>query len=1045
MRKFLLVCFTAAISLAYSELRAQERTISGTVTSKDDGTGMPGVNVVIKGTTTGTVTDVNGAYTLSVSGPSVVLTFTFIGLKTQEVEVGDRTQIDLQMEQDVTQLSEIVVVGYGQQDKRTLTSAISSVKGDEVSKMAVASFDQALTGKASGVQVAAGSGLLGQAPRIRIRGTNSITSGADPLVVIDGVPMLDGNPSGVAESNALGDLNPNDIESYQVLKDGAATAIYGSRAANGVILITTKNGKVGKAKINYDFQAGTNSAARRFDLLNADEFIAISNEKFATSGLFTPQALPGPNNVDTDWQDVIFRSGFFQNHNLNISGASDQVSYYFSGGYMNQEGAVVNNSLERYTMRANVDYTGVDWMNAGLKIAVTRQLNNGLNTGTNALSGNVTNALGALPNVPVYDATNPLGYNITPDGRALGRGNNLQDIASGYTNIAYVLAHNRQEADNYRVITSAYLQANIIDGLNLRTQVAADVLDNDDLLSWDPFHGDGGGSTQGILSRQAARNVRWNWQNTLNFKRTFGDDHTVGLTLGNEYQKTTYRNFYGQGTTFSDPSFIKYDLITGTFQKQEAGGDYQEAGFDSYFGRLNYDYKAKYLLSFSMRNDGISALPKNNRQGTFFGGSVGWDIAKEGFFASSVFSQLKVRASWAQVGNVSIGNYPYVGTYGPQLYGTQSGIAFSNVGNSDLKWESSDKFDVGADIGLLNDRIAISFDYYQNKISDMILDAPTPPTAGIPGNSIAKNIGAMENKGFELSVTSDNLQSGDLGWVTTLTLAANKNKITELVNGADIVLDYTIDRVGQPIGSIYGFRSAGVNPANGNPLYSVVRDGENVTIQGNPDDNAYYLYSPAAPSEVSQETDPLSASSDKVILGNPAPKVYGGLNNALKWKGFDFELFLTYSFGNKIMNVTRQSNMDMVFRNNITEIMDRWTPTHTNTDVPRLSYGNGNFVNQNGNSISRFVEDGSFVRLQNISLGYTVPKTVLSSFAKGAISNVRIYAQVRNAYVFTKYKGADPELTYLTNTGANVNSAVGIDYNTNPLLRTITFGLSVGL
>lgn len=1045
MRKILQTCFMLFLALAYGRMHAQERTVTGTVTSKEDGSELPGVNVVIKGSTNGTVTDGQGNFSVSVPGPTTVLTFSFIGLKTQEVEVGDKSRIIVQMEQDATQLTEVVVVGYGQQDRRTLTSAISSVSGDEINRVPVASFDQALNGKASGVQVSIGSGLLGQAPRIRIRGTNSITSGANPLIVIDGVPMQDGNASAVAESNALGDINPNDIESYQVLKDGAATAIYGSRAANGVILITTKSGKSGKVNINYDFQAGVNSTAKRLEVLNADEFIAISNEKFATSGLFTPQALPGPDNVNTDWQDVIFRSGFYQNHNLNISGGSEQVSYYFSGGYMSQEGAVVNNSLDRYSMRANIDYNGVEWMSAGLKLSVTRQVNNGLNTGTNSLSGNVANALGAFPNVPVYDSSHPLGYTITDDNRALGRGNNLQDIASGYTNIKYVLDHNKQEADNYRVITNAYLQANITEGLNLRTQLGVDILDSEDFLSWDPFHGDGGGSSKGILYRGATRNLRWNWQNTLNFKRTIAEDHNIGITLGNEYQKTTYRSFYGQGTTFSDPSFLKYDLITGTFTTQEAGGDYEEAGFDSYFGRVNYDYKGKYLLSFSLRNDAISSLPKDNRKGTFFGGSIGWDIARESFFAVPSVSQLKVRASLAQVGNVDIGNYPYVGTYSPQLYGSQSGLAFSNVGNPSLKWETSDKLDVGLDIGLLNDRIFINVDYYENKISDMILDAPTPPTAGLPGNSISKNIGSMTNKGVEVTITTNNLKEGELTWNTALTLTANKNKIKTLVNDQDITFDYNVNRVGYAISSIYGYRYAGVNSANGNPLYNVVRDGANVIIQGNLDNNQYYIYNPESPGDVSESTTALSAAADKVILGNPAPKVYGGLNNSFAWKGFDFELFLTYSAGNKIMNVTRQTNMDMVFRNNITEILDRWTPAHTDTDVPRLSYNNGNFVNLNGNSTSRFVEDGDFIRVQNISLGYTLPKPILNSFAGGAISNVRIYAQVRNAYVFTKYKGADPELTFTNINTANVNSQAGVDFNTNPLLRTFTFGLSVGL
>jgi TonB-linked SusC/RagA family outer membrane protein len=1047
MRKLLLVCLTAVFAFAFSESRAQERTVTGRVTSKEDGSGLPGVNVVIKGTTNGTVTDANGNYSLSVPGPDAVITFTFIGLVTQETSLAGRSSVDVQMEQDVTQLTEIVVVGYGTQDKRTLTSSISSVKGEDIALMPVSSFDQALNGKASGVQVSVGSGLVGQAPRIRIRGTNSITSGADPLVVIDGVPMVDGNISGVAESNALGDINPADIESYQVLKDGAATAIYGSRAANGIILITTKSGKAGKVKINYDFQAGVNSTARRLKALNADEFIAISNEKFATSGLYTPQALPGPDNVNTDWQDVIFRNGAFQNHNLNISGGSDQVSYYFSGGYMKQDGAVVNNSLDRYTMRANIDYHGVEWLSAGLKLSVTRQLNNGLNTGNSALSGNVTNALAAFPNVPVMDANNPTGYNLSDDNRRLGRGNNLQEIASGYTNVKYVLDHNKQEADNYRVLTNGYLQANIMEGLNLRTQLGADILENSDFLTWDPIHGDGGGATQGILFRQSSRNLRWNWQNTLNFKRTFAENHSVAVTIGNEYQKNTFNTFYGQGTTFSNPLFLKNNLITGTFNKQEAGGDFTESGFSSYFGRINYDFRSKYILSFSIRNDAMSSLPKANRQGTFFGGSVGWDVAREDFFSIESISQLKVRGSWAQVGNTAVGAnpYPYVGTYGPQLYGSQSGLAYSNVGNSNLRWEDSDKLDIGADIGLMNNRISIAFDYYRNNITNMILAAPTPPTVGLPGNNINKNIGAMVNKGFEITISSDNLKGKSLSWNTSLTLTHNTNKITKLVNDKDIVFDYTIDRVGQPISAIYGYSYAGVNPANGNPLYNVVRGGQNVIIQGNPDDNSYYLYNPAAPSEVSQSTAALSASGDKVILGNSAPKIYGGLTNTLKWKNFDFDLLLTYSAGNKIMNVTRQSNMDMVFRNNITEILDRWTPTHTNTDVPRLSYGNGNFINQAGSSISRFVENGDFIRLQNISLGYTFPKTMLSSFAKGAISNLRLYAQVRNAYVFTKYKGADPELNYVTNSTVNVNSKAGVDYNTNPLLRTVTFGLSIGL
>lgn len=1036
MKKILLTtCAVVLLSLGWAW--AQERTVSGRVTDATDGSNLPGVNVTVKGTTRGTVSGADGSYSISIPNEGATLVFTFIGLVTQEIEVGDRSTINVAMQTDVTQLTEIVVTGYGVQDKRTLTSSITKVDGAKLSALTVNSFDQALVGQAAGVQVTVASGLVGEAPRIRIRGTNSITSGADPLIVIDGVPMISGNQSGVAPSNPLGDINPADIQSFEILKDGAATAIYGSRAANGVILITTKTGRSGQPRVSYEMQFGTNNVARKFDVLNADEFIRISNEKFAASGLMAPQALPGPGNVDTDWQDVIFRTGKIQTHNLNISGGSEQFTYYFSAGWTKQEGAVVNNEFERYTMRANIDYNGVKWLAAGLKVALSRQVNNGLNTGTNSLSGNVTNALASFPNVPVYDDTHPTGYNITADNRALGRGNNLQDIASSYTNIQYVLDKNKQEADNYRILPNGYLQVNVIDGLNVRTQLGADISDNEDFLTWDPIHGDGGGSTQGIVYRGNRRVFRWNWQNTINFKKTFAEVHNVGITIGNEFQKTTLREFFGQGTTFSDPVFLQYDLISGTYATQESGGDFTEDGFESNFGRVNYDYKGKYLLSASFRRDAISKIPTANRVGTFPGFSAGWVVTEEPFFNLAVLSELKIRGSYAEVGNTALGNFSYVGTYGPELYGTQTAIRFSQVGNSSLRWETSKKIDFGIDFGLFNGRVSGSVDYFKNDVSDLILNAPTPFTAGIPGNQIAKNVGTLVNSGIEVMVSTDNLSSADLKWTTDITFTSQKNEITALNNDEDIIFTYTINRVGESMSSIYGYEYAGVNPANGNPLYV---KGDGTLVQGNVDTQSYFLYNPEDPADVSQATTALSATSDRKILGQTMPKWFGGINNRLSYKGFDFELFLTYSGGNKIMNVTRQANMDMVFKNNISEILNRWTPENPNTDVPRLYYNRGNFLNLTSSAVSRFVEDGDFLRIQNISLGYNLPKATLSSFANGALNNVRVYAQVRNAFVFTKYKGADPELNFSNTT----NSQFGVDNNTNPLLRTFTFGLNVG-
>lgn len=1039
MKRILLVCVTAVFSLGISSAGwAQDRTVSGIVTSSEDGTTLPGVNVLLKGTTIGTTTDSDGKYALQVPSAGGTLVFSFIGLRSQELLIGDRTTVDLAMEADATQLGEIVVVGYGEQDRRTLTSAISSVKGDQLALVPVQSFDQALVGKASGVQINLGSGLVGTAPRVRIRGVNSLSSGAQPLYVVDGVPIVSDNVSTIANGNPLGDINPNDIQSVDVLKDGAATAIYGSRAANGVILITTKRGKSGKPKINYDFQMGVNTIARRFDVLNADEFIAISNEKFASGGQ-APVAFAGPNNDNTDWQDVIFRNGITKSHNLSISGGSEEISYYISAGYTKQEGAIVNNDLSRYAMRANLDYNGVKWLSAGMKLGVTRQANNQLNTGSSALSGNVTNALKAFPNVPVYDPANPIGgYNLSADNSGLGRGNNLLDIASKYTNIKYVLDHNKARADNYRVLASGYLQANVTEWLNVRTQIGVDLLDGSDFQSWDPFHGDGGGSNKGYVYRKSYRNYRWNWQNTINLKKTFGDDHSLGLTVGNEYQKNTENYFTGSGTNFANPVFVQNELITGSYTTQTSGGGYTFNGLDSYFGRVTYDFKKKYLLGASIRNDALSSLPADNRRGTFFGGSAGWVITEEGFFSVPAISELKLRGSYAEVGNTFINNFDYVGSYAPALYGSQSGLAFSRASNGNLKWETSKKLDIGIDVGVLSNRITASIEYYKNNVDNLILKAPTAPTAGVPGNYIYSNVGSLTNSGIEVTVNTENLRGGALGWSTSVTFATNKNEVTSLFNNQDITFPYTVHRVGESANSIYVWDFRGVNAANGNPIYAKA-DGS--LVQGNPENGTYYVYNPDEPTDMPDAKKTSLSGTDLKVFGTTSPKWYGGIGNTLRYKNFDFEVFLTFAGGNKVYNATRQSGMGMEFFNNFKEILNRWTPQNTNTDVPRVYYNGSSFLNINS---TRFVEDGDYLRVQNISLGYTVPRKTLDSFANGVINNVRVYAQVRNAFLFTKYKGSDPELNNYDPTATSDTGAYGIDNNTNPMLRTFNFGLAVG-
>ena len=1037
MKKFLRLCFMLMLAFGATDLLAQQRTVSGKVTSVEDGSALPGVNVVLKGSTTGTVTDVDGNYSLSVPDGESVLVFSFIGLATEEATVGSRSVIDIQMVPDATEIAEIVIIGYGEVDKRKLISSVASVDGSEIAEMPVMSFDQALQGKAAGVQVTTTSGVLGSAPKVRIRGINSITSGTSPLYVIDGVPVQSGELSAFGgQLNALADLNPNDIESYEVLKDGAATAIYGSRAANGVILITTKSGgKAKKPQIGYSFTYGVNQTANRFDLLNAEEFILISNEKFASAGL-PPQAFAGDNNVDTDWQDEIYRVGRVQSHNLNFAGGGEDLSYYFSVGYSDQEGAIDRNELNRYSARANLDYTANEWLSAGVKMQVSRQFSSGLNTGSSSLSGNVANATKLFPNVAVYDENHPTGYNLTPDNNALGAGNNLQNIAFNLTNIRYVLDKNQQETVNLRFLGNGYVKVQLPLGFSLRTQIGVDNTDTRDFQSLDPVHGDG--NPTGFVYRGLYNNLRWNWQNTVSWRRTVGEDHNFFVVAGTEYQKTTLDWFWGQGSDFSDPFFIQDALISGSYNTQGSGGFFGQSGFSSLFARINYDFDNRYLLTLSVREDAISELPEDTRKDIFLGGSVGWNIAQEDFFNVDFISDLKLRGGWAETGNTSFSTlFPALGTYGPELYGDATAIRFENVGNPDLKWETTTKTNIGLDFGILDNRISGSVDYFFSKTEDLILAAPTPPLLGIPQNSINLNVGQLENKGLEFALNANILSLGDFNWNASLNATYQQNEVTALSNdNADIISVFNIVRVGEPIGALYGWESAGVNPANGNPLYNTPDRG---IIQGNPDDNSYYLYDPANPLELTPTT--ALGQNDKKVIGQTLPDVFGGFTNNFSYKGFDLSVVMTYAFGQQVFNGTRQNGLTNFFQNNTREILNRWTPANPNTDIPRLSLNNDNFLNLSsslnaGNAETRFMEDADYLRVQNVTLGYTVPTDVLD---RVGIKGARVFLQGQNLHVFTGYKGLDPEL----NVSRTSNITSGVDLNTNPLNRTYAVGVNL--
>ena len=1021
----------------------QSRAITGKVTAVEDGSALPGVSILLKESSTGTSTDIDGNFSIQVPSNSSTLIFSYIGFLPKEVEVGNQSVINLSLQADVKALSEVVVVGYGVQQRRDVTGSVGTIKGETFKTLAIPSVDKYLQGQVAGVQASSPSGVLGQPAKVRIRGINSISNSSDPLYVVDGIPYISGDQGLNTQYNPVGDINPNDIESLEVLKDGSATAIYGSRAANGVILITTKRGKLGAPKLNYDAWFASSVSSKTFDLMNAKEFIEITNEKLSNANL--PNAAfetlnPQTNQAyDTDWQKEILRKGFQQNHALSFSGATAQTNYFFSLGYTDLKGNIDANSQKKYSIRAKLDQKAFnDKVTFGMNTFVTHNTNTGLNTSINALSGNVAGAIYAFPNVPV---TWPDGsYNISADRSSLGPGANTRSIYGNYTNQRFVLDNNIYKNATLNITGSAFADYQIINGLNLRTQIGINYLNGEDYNFLHPGHGDGRG-VNGRIYQYFLPTFRHNWQNTLSYNNTFGQ-HKIGAVVGIEFQKTNSRNFYAHGTNLSSIYFGENgNIISGSLTNQFLGGGATQRAFESYFGRVNYSFADKYLLTATLRNDLISSLPHGNQSALLPGLSIGWRLSEEEFFKSAnlaYVSELKLRGGYAKVGNVEIGSYPYAGVFAATQYGDWSGIRYNQVGNNDLSFETSKKLNLGLDLSLLSNRISFSAEYFRNNIDNLILLAPTPPSLGVPFNEIAQNVGAMYNQGWEFVLNSTNIQRGDFTWSSSINFTTLKNEITKLVNGNPITRTYNRTEEGKQIGTFFGYQSHGVNASNGNPIFEK-KDGS--LIQQRVGTTTWAAYNPSNPSDVSQAAAALS-QDDKRILGNAMPTWFGGFNNTFKYGNFDFNLFFTFSGGNKIYNVTRQEQLNnQQFANAGKELLNRWTREGQVTDVPRLYYAWDSYTLQTGHAISRFLENGAFLRAQNISLGYNLPAGLGT---KLKANTLRVYAQIQNAFIITKYTGLDPDLSTIDDSDAVTNQAPGLDNRTNPIPRVYTIGINLG-
>lgn len=1066
MRKLLLLKNVLIILLALiaGVAYAQDRTVTGKVTSADDGTAVPGVNVVVKGTTNGTTTDADGNFRLSVPASGGVLVFSFIGLTTEEINIGDRTIVDVSMRADVTQLSEVVVVGYGTQAKRDLSGSIATVSGKEIASLPVQSFEQALGGRAAGVSISIPNGVMNNAPVIRIRGVSSMSLSAFPLVVIDGIPTfsLDASTNSAA-NNPLANLNPADIESVEVLKDASASAIYGSRAANGVILITTKKGAQGKTRVTLDSWVGATEAFRLFDVLNAQEYMDMKNEGVAnlranllrinpstpasqlpTLNAFQPLIINGET-VDTDWYKHVYRTGFSHSNSLGISGASDKTNYYVSIGYTAQGGMLKRNDFDRTSARVNLDQKVTRTISIGTNVSYSNTMNEAPNTGSLPGGAFATAGLGRLPLVlpPNVDPYNIDGtFHLS--GAGLGPGNNLNPVGAGglvtgYHNPDLILAKNTFTSESNQIQGSVYANWEIVKGLNARTMFGINNVTFEDLSFQTALGGDGynaGGSATNLYRTSK----RWNWQNTLQYDKSF-EKHNFSVLLGGEQQYTKTDRWGAVRTQIADDYFESFQ---GNFTNiAVSANNFQGENYLlSYFSRINYDYNKKYFASINLRRDGYSAWGAE-KWGNFYGGAVGYTISEESFWKDSPLSKIsfmKLKASYGEVGNSQgINDFASLQTYASGLYAGVATLGYSQAGTPLLTWETSKKTDIGFMYGILNDRIQGEFTWYKTVVDGLILDVPQAPSKGIPNvpnpaliNTIPANVGIMQNTGIEFSIKFNAITTPDFRWTTNLNITTLKNEVTKLNNpdarianttlGLETV-NYTTE--GRSIGSLLAVPSVGIDERNGRRMFEKI-DGTIVEydhqgsgwtdLAGN---------AVAAPSQI----------ADGRFYGPVLPKYFGGFDNTFNYKNFDLGVFFQFSGGNYVYNGTKAGLRDQRFWNNHTDIFDRWTPENPGGKLPRVVYGD-NVSNGSALVISENIEKGDFIRLRNVSLGYSLPKSLLE---KASINSLRVYGQIQNAIMFTKYTGIDPE----NQANGNSPNGAGVDRNSVGQARTYTLGLSL--
>ena len=1001
---------------------ASDKIISGKVVSQD-GESLPGVNILVEGTTIGTITDVNGAYQITAPDDATVLVFSYVGYVSERVEIGDKVVIDVSLVSDIAALSEIVVIGYGAVDKSDLTGAVSSLKTEDFNPGANVSVDQLMVGRVAGVQINQTSSEPGGGLSIRVRGASSVNAGNEPLYVIDGFPidnsaLLSGaGAAGLGSNqnprNPLNALNPNDIESIEVLKDASATAIYGSRGANGVILVTTKKGAKGRVSVNYDVYGGTQSVYENMDLLSTREYIEGMNaisEDLGNGPIFLDDDISRIG-TGTDWQEEIYRSAPVWNHNLSASGGDDKTTFFASLNYFDQEGVIKNSGIEKYIARINLE------RGFGEKVTMGININSSLVKDNNNVDGlNINEEAGPIYSALLYDPTEPIFRN---DG-SFNQSPNLT-INNPVSLIEGISSKN----ETNRTMGNIYVQYDITSDLNAKLNFGSDrqTARRDIYNSTLTFAGE---AANGIANIAVLERSNVLLEYTMTYNKTLNENHVINVLGGVTYQDFVNRSFSGTISTFPSDALNTDNLSLGDTGNDDLNSNKGQNSLLSYLGRVNYNLFNKYLFTASMRADGSSRFGENNKFGYFPSFAFGWKLAEEAFIPD-LFDDLKLRASWGQTGNQEIGNNASLLTFGTgplAVFNNQvvSSTDPSRIANPDLKWETTEQFNVGIDASIFDGRISATIDYFIKNTKDMLFNIPLPRATGY--NSILSNIGKMENKGFEFLINSTNIITSNFTWNTSFNFSTIKNKVKDLGDIEDIVTGYIQDvgntsiiREGEPLASYFGFEVVGIFQTDDNigesaqpnalPGYPIFRD-----VNG---DNAI-------------------TPADQTIIGNPFPDFTFGIQNSFSYKGFQLDFFIQGQQGADLLNINVIESMYPANfrRNRLSEqVLDRWTPQNTDTRWPS---GVNPFAYGGGKVNSLVLQDASYIRLRNVQLSYNVPLENIDF-----LRSLRVYVTGQNLLTITDYTGFDPEANAF---GA---SNLRIDYSSYPLARTLIFGVNIGL